>query len=102
LAANKGFDTITTIMRGIHSVKEIIPQTHIENKVFIIRGIKVMIDRDLAELYGVETKNLNRQVKRNSERFPAEFMFKIAKDEKDELVTNWHRFQCMFCAMVVN
>lgn len=76
-------------------MKDTIAQVHIENKIFVIRGIKVMIDRDLAELYRVETKNLNRQVKRNSERFPAEFMFQITKDEKDELVTNWHRFKSM-------
>jgi hypothetical protein len=44
-----------------------------------------MIDRDLAELYGVETKHLNRQVKRNKERFPSEFMFRLTKKEKHEL-----------------
>jgi 3'-phosphoadenosine 5'-phosphosulfate sulfotransferase (PAPS reductase)/FAD synthetase len=49
----------------------------------------------LAELYGVETKNLNRQVKRNTERFPQEFMFQLSKDEKAELVTNWHRFNSL-------
>jgi hypothetical protein len=51
-----------------------------------------MIDRDLARLYGVETKHLNRQVKRNIERFPEEFMFQLTLEEKRELVTNWHRF----------
>ena len=64
----------------------------IEKRIFIIRGLKVMIDRDLAELYGVETKHLNRQVKRNSDRFPNEFMFQLTKKEKEELVPNWHRF----------
>lgn len=54
-----------------------------------------MIDRDLAELYGVETKYLNRQVKRNIDRFPAEFMFQINEMEKRELVTNWHRLASM-------
>jgi len=73
----------------------LIPQEVIEQKIFVIKGQKVMIDRDLAELYGVETKYLNRQVKRNIERFPIEFMFQLAKEEKDELVTNWHRFQSM-------
>jgi hypothetical protein len=71
---------------------ELVVQEHIENKILLIRGIKVIIDRDLAELYSVETKNLNRQVKRNKERFPQEFMFQLSKTEKDELVTNWHRF----------
>jgi phage regulator Rha-like protein len=51
-----------------------------------------MIDRDLADLYGVETKYLNRQVKRNLKRFPPEFMFQLDQNEKTELVTNWHRF----------
>ncbi len=65
----------------------------IEDKIFLIRGHRIMIDRDLAQLYGVETKYLNRQVKRNQERFPEEFMFQLTKDEKEELVTNWHRFE---------
>ena len=51
-----------------------------------------MIDRDIADLYQVETKYLNRQVKRNHERFPPEFMFQLTSTEKDQLVTNWHRF----------
>lgn len=72
--------------------KSIIPAGLIEQRIFIIRGLKVMIDRDLAELYGVETKHLNRQVKRNKERFPNEFMFRLTKREKHELVTNWHLF----------
>ena len=49
-----------------------------------------MIDRDLAQLYGVETKYLNRQVKRNIKRFPPEFMFQLTKREKEDVVTNWH------------
>lgn len=54
-----------------------------------------MIDRDLAELYEIETKNLNRQVKRNTARFPAEFMFQLNEEEKNQLVTNCHRFETM-------
>lgn len=54
-----------------------------------------MIDRDLADLYGVETKYLNRQVKRNKARFPEEFMFQLSMNEKSELVTNCHRFESM-------
>ncbi len=64
----------------------------VEKRIFVIRGQKVMVDRDLAGLYGVETKYLNRQVKRNLERFPAEFMFRLTHKEKNELVTNCHRF----------
>jgi len=57
----------------------------IENKIFTIRGQKVMIDRDLAELYGVELKRLNEAVKRNIERFPSDFMFQLTQDEWDNL-----------------
>ena len=54
----------------------------IENKIYEIRGQKVMLDFDLAEMYGVETKRLKEQVRRNIERFPAEFMFELTKEEK--------------------
>ena len=47
-----------------------------------------MIDRDLAELYGVSTKQLNQQVKRNARRFPEDFMFQLTEEEKEEVVTN--------------
>ena len=57
-------------------------------RILVIRGQKVMIDADLAELYGVETKRLNEQVKRNRERFPADFMFQLTADEKAEVVAN--------------
>ena len=53
----------------------------IEKRIYFIRGVKVMLDRDLAELYGVETKRLKEQVKRNLDRFPADFMFELTKDE---------------------
>ena len=53
----------------------------IKNKIFTIRGVQVMLDRDLAELYGVSTKRLNEQVKRNKERFPERFMVKLTKRE---------------------
>lgn len=64
----------------------------IENKILVIRNRHVMIDRDLAELYGVETRVLNQAVKRNAERFPEEFMFQLTSNEKEELVTNCDRF----------
>jgi len=76
-------------------MKNLIPQEVVEQKIFMIRWHKVMVDRDLAELYGVETKYLNRQVRRNIGRFPEEFMFQLTKEEKDELVTNWHRLAAM-------
>jgi len=65
-------------------MSEITPNK-IEKMIYIIRGQKVMLDSDLAELYGVETKYLNRQVKRNGQRFPSEFMFKLSKEEVENL-----------------
>ena len=67
----------------------------IETIILNIRGRKVIIDRDLAQLYEVETKYLNRQVRRNLGRFPEEFMFKLTQKEQFELVTNWHRFESL-------
>lgn len=64
----------------------------IENRIITIRGKQVMIDRDLAELYDIETKALNQAVKRNIERFPEHFRFQLSNQEKDELVTNCDRF----------
>ena len=67
-------------------------QKEIENRIFTFQGVQVMIDRDLAEIYGVETKALNQAVKRNIERFPAPFRFQLTEHEKNELVTNCDRF----------
>lgn len=61
---------------------------HLEQRILVIRRQKVMIDADLAELYGVPTKALNQAVKRNIERFPADFMFQLTVEEKAEVVTN--------------
>ncbi|RZK35153.1 MAG: ORF6N domain-containing protein, partial [Pedobacter sp.] len=55
------------------------------NQIYIIRGHKVMLDSDLAELYGAETKQLKRQVKRNAERFPEDFMFELNTEEQKVL-----------------
>jgi hypothetical protein len=60
----------------------------IQKSILSIRGKRVMIDRDLALLYGVETKRLNEQVKRNIHRFPGEFMFQLTREEKNEVVAN--------------
>src|SRR6266536_4012419 len=59
--------------------------TLIERRIYLIRGQKVMIDSDLAELYGVETKILNRRVRRNLERLPEDFMFQLTKNEAESL-----------------
>ena len=61
-----------------------IPDELIMNKIYVIRGHKVMIDRDLAELYAVETRTLKQQVKRNLSRFPDDFMFELTKEELEE------------------
>lgn len=61
----------------------IIPSERVISKIFLIRGKKVMIDRDLAELYGVETRTLNQATRRNIERFPEDFMFQLNKIETD-------------------
>ena len=63
------------------SYDQLIPANDIESLIKVIRGKQVMLDRDLAELYGVETGQLNRQVKRNIERFPEDFMFQLTKEE---------------------
>lgn len=60
---------------------EVIPFTHIVSAIYSIRGLKVMLDRDLAALYGVETRALNQAVKRNRDRFPLDFMFDLTRDE---------------------
>jgi len=63
-------------------INTFIPQRSIEEKILFIRNKKVMIDSDLAMLYGVTTKRLNEQVKRNKERFPEDFIFKLTEKEK--------------------
>jgi hypothetical protein len=76
--------------------KEIsISQKQIENQIFTLRGLQIMIDRDLAEMYQVETKVLNQAVKRNMGRFPMEFRFQLSDNEKNELVTNCDRFEVL-------
>jgi hypothetical protein len=72
--------------------KRLIPQELIENKIYLIRGLKVMLDRDLAKLYGVAVKVLNQAVQRNHKRFPPDFAFKLnfkeLSDLKSQFVTS--------------
>lgn len=70
-------------------------QVSAEDKIFTIRGMQVIVDRDLAELYGIETKRLNQQANRNVERFPPSFRFQLSVGERDELVANCNRFGTM-------
>ena len=73
----------------------IVPMETIENQIYLIRGQKVMIDYDLASLYGVPTKRLNEQVKRNIKRFTGDFMFVLSNQEKEELVAICDRFSTL-------
>ena len=66
----------------------LVPRKRIEQTILLIRGHRVMLDADLAHLYGVTTKRLNEQVKRNRNRFPADFMFQLTSKEKAEVVAN--------------
>lgn len=68
--------------------RAIVPVAKIEKRILLIRGEKVIVDTDLAEFYGVPTKRLNEQVKRNKARFPDDFMFKLSAKEKAEVVAN--------------
>ncbi len=70
----------------IHPPKELLlPDEMIMDKIYLIRGQKVMLDQDLAALYGVDTRRLNEQVKRNPNRFPEDFMFQLTSEEFENL-----------------
>jgi len=71
----------------------IVPVERIEQSILLIRGHRVMLDADLADLYRVPTKALNQAVKRNKDRFPGDFMFQLTKEEKAEVVTNCDHLQ---------
>ena len=66
-------------------MKQIIPMDYLQRRIFLIRGQKVMLDTDLAALYGVGTKRLNEQVRRNKSRFPSDFMFQLTDREANSL-----------------
>jgi hypothetical protein len=84
---HKSLNLGTKIFWIMSENKITLPDEVIMNKIYLIRGEKVMLDRDLAELYGVETKYLKRQVKRNADRFPEDFMFQLIDKEFKE----WRR-----------
>ena len=75
--------------------ESLIPDEIVMNKILLIRGKKVMIDRDLAELYGITTFRLNEQVKRNRKRFPEDFMFRLTKEEKQQLIENYQHLNSL-------
>ena len=72
---------------------ELIPPEKIENAILLIRGKRVMLDSDLAEMYEVKTSRLNEQVKRNSLRFPSDFMFQLTNEEKDQVINCSERYK---------
>ena len=68
---------------------DLIPMERIESKILVIRGERVLLDRDLAELYGVEPRRLRERVRRNLERFPKDFMMQLTEEEVDSMVTQF-------------
>ena len=81
------------LLKMTHSLA--LSKLEIENRIFTVRGIQVMIDKDLADLYQVNTKVLNQAVRRNINRFPESFRFQLTKIEKIELVTNCDRLESL-------
>ena len=76
-------------MRQLDTMKdEIVPTEKIDRAILIMRGQKVMLDSDLAEIFGVKTGRLNEQVKRNKDRFPVDFMFQLSSTEKQQVIAN--------------
>jgi hypothetical protein len=67
----------------------------VQNKIINIRSQQVILDADVAELYGVETRDINKAVKNNPEKFPQNYIIVLSKKEKDELVENFHRFNSL-------
>ena len=72
----------------MNSQKTLVATEFVAQRILFVHGQKVMLDADLAELYGVETRALNQAVRRNIERFPSDFMFPLTKEQKQEVITN--------------
>lgn len=77
----------------MNTTEALIPHERIEHTILLIRGEKVMLDRDLAKLYGVPTRVLNQAVKRNADRFPEDFMYQLTKEESE----TWWRTVMAVC-----
>ena len=78
----------------VNTSEIMIPNEIISNKIYLIREVKVMLDKDLAELYGVTTGNLNKAVKRNIKRFPDDFLFQLKQEEFDILLFQFGIASC--------
>ncbi len=86
MSEETGIVTSLTALKSMKkSVQILIPEEIVMSKIYLVRGQKVMIDRDLAELYGVKTKRLKEAVRRNKSRFPKDFLFEMTKKELE----NW-------------
>jgi hypothetical protein len=72
---------------------EIIKYDEVENKIITVRNLKVILDSDLADLYGVETRDINKAVKNNLDKFPYGYVFELTKKEKSEVVENFHHLE---------
>jgi hypothetical protein len=75
-------------VRDMHVTSAVVPLERVERTILSLRGQRVILDADLASLYGVTTKRLNEQVRRNEDRFPGDFMFQLTPEEKSEVVAN--------------
>ena len=95
IALSRYGSTIYDPMEQEEEMSGIVAVGTIESKILQLRGKRVMIDRDLSGLYGVLTKVLNQAIKRNSKRFPEDFMFQLTTAEQRELVTNCDRFNTL-------
>ena len=80
---------------GVIAICDNLPQNALETRILTIRGVQVMLDRDLAELYGVTTSRLNEQSKRNKKRFPEHFRFQLTTDEVNEVIANCDRLSSL-------
>lgn len=83
------------VMAKKEIIPAVVPDEVIMSKIIVLRDIKVMIDRDLAELYGVPTKRLNEQVKRNIKRFPDDFMFQVTAEEKELIIQQFPHLEAL-------
>jgi phage regulator Rha-like protein len=72
-----------------------IENRHLEELILDLRGMRVLLDRDLAGIYGVETRDINKAVSNNPDKFPTGYLFEVSKNEKAELVENFHRFEAL-------
>lgn len=80
---------MTLVFNFLYMDLQVVTNEFLEQKILLIRGQKVMLDFELAKLYGVQTSQLNQQVKRNLSRFPEDFMFQLSKDEFEDLMSQF-------------